>query len=271
MIEALTLAASVLGLLIGSFLNVVIYRIPLGESIVMPASACPSCKYKISWFENLPIVSWIFLKGRCSNCGSKISIRYALVEALTALVFGLVTYIFLESNPGLDAANVTELLALLVFFSCGIALAFIDLDHFRLPTKIIVFGAVSITALLLLTAANRAEWAPFQMALIGAASLFAFFGVVHLIVPSGMGRGDVNLAGLIGLQLGWYGLGTLMVGAFLGFLLGATFGIALMVTAGKSRKTKIPFGPWMILGAWTGLWFGEQIWLWYLSLNGIFA
>ena len=237
MLEAL---AALLGLLVGSFLNVVIYRVPRGESVVHPRSRCPGCGYELAWYDNVPVLSWLLLRGRCRRCRAPISARYPLVEALTAVVFGLLAWRF---------AATWQLPAFLYLGAVGVALAFIDLDTKRLPDVLTLPSYVVGGALLLLPAALDGSWSAYLRAWLGALALFAFYFLLAFIYPAGMGFGDVKLAGVLGLYLGWLGWGVLVVGGFLGFLLGGLIGGGLMIVRRAGRKSKIPFGPFMILGA----------------------
>lgn len=248
---------TVLGLLIGSFLNVVVWRVPRGESVAHPPSACPSCGHRIRSRDNVPVVSWLLLRGRCRDCGALIAKRYPLVEAGTAVLFGLTAWF--------TGASWT-LPALLYLVAIAVALTLIDLDVFRLPDAIVLPSYVVGAALLLL--ADLAPDGSLDVdaairALVGAAAMFAFY---FLLMLRGMGFGDVKLAGLLGLYLGWFGWGALVVGAFGAFLLGGLFSIGLLIGRRAGRKSRVPFGPWMISGAIVGVVVGEPIWSAYLSL-----
>jgi len=269
-------AVGVLGLLIGSFLNVVIYRVPAGKSIVSPPSACPSCGARIRPGDNVPVVSWIALRGRCRNCAAPISRRYPLVELATGVLFASVAAWMLSRSSESTfvaattlAAFLIELAAFLYFSAIGVALFMIDLDTRRLPNAIVlpsyVVGAV------LLAAAGLVDFRPDQLigAAIGGAAMFAFYFALAFAYPGGMGFGDVKLAGVLGLYLGWTGWGALVVGAFAAFLLGGVFSILIVSLRGAGRKTAIPFGPWMIAGAFVGIFFGEGIARNYLSFTGL--
>lgn len=242
--------ALVFGLVIGSFLNVVIWRVPRGESIVTPGSACPSCGHEIRAYDNIPLLSWLILRGRCRDCGEPISPRYPIVELTTGLLFVLMTW-----NFGLTG----ELPAYLYFAAVGVALALIDLDTRRLPNVIVLPSYVVAGLLLLLPAIVDGRWNDYLNAWLGALALFAFYFLLAFVYPAGMGFGDVKLAGVLGLYLGWLGWGPLIVGAFLGFLLGALVGGGLMLAKRAGRKTAIPFGPFMIAGALIAVVFGQSL------------
>lgn len=240
----------ILGLVIGSFLNVVIWRVPRGESIVSPPSACPNCHHEIRAYDNIPVVSWLVLRGKCRDCGHPISARYPLVELGTGLLFAVMAGVF-----GLS----WELPAYLYFAAIAVALALIDVDVRRLPNAITLPSYAVAGVLLLVPAAIEGRWSDYVTAWLGALALFAFYFLLAFVYPAGMGFGDVKLAGVIGLYLGWLGWGPLLVGAFLGFLLGAVFGIVLMAIGRGGRKTKIPFGPYMLAGALIAVIWGQTL------------
>ena len=254
------LFACALGLLIGSFLNVVIWRVPRGRSIVSPPSACPSCGHPVRRRDNVPVLSWLVLRGRCRDCAEPISVRYPLVEAGTALLF-----------VGVAARFGTgwELPAYLYLAAIGLALALIDIDVHRLPNALVLPSYPVLAGLLTLASANPgggADWAALGRAALAGAVLFAFYGLLVVVYPRGMGLGDVKLAGVLGLALGWLGWGSLLVGAFAAFLIGGVFSIVLLATGRANRKTAIPFGPWMVLGAFVGIAVGEPLWSAYLAI-----
>ena len=274
MIAVLLVLAAILGGAVGSFLNVVIWRVPRGESVVSPPSHCPHCDAGIRKRDNVPVLSWLVLRGKCRDCGGPISPRYPLVELATSIAVTLVALGF--SAPLLDAtttaAAFSAILALVAFAYLAvisIALTLIDIDVFRLP-NVIVLPAYLVGAVLL-TASSLLAGDPAQLlrAAIGAAALFAFYFAAVLVYPGGMGFGDVKLAGVLGLFLAWLGWGELAVGAFAAFLLGGVFGIVLLAVKRAGRKTRIPFGPWMLGGAWVGIVVGEPVANWYLSLFGL--
>lgn len=265
--------AGLLGLAIGSFLNVVVYRVPAGRSLT-PDSACPKCGTAIRKRDNIPVLSWLLLRGRCRGCAQPISPRYPLVEAFTAVAFVLVTARFgpavAEAATGADAvAGALELVAFLALTAVSIALALIDLDTHRLPNVIVLPALLSGIVLLGAAALVRGDLTALAGALLGGAGLFALYLVLALISRGGMGMGDVKLASVLGLYLGFLGWGSLLVGAFAAFVFGGVFGLALMLIRRAGRKTAIPFGPWMILGAWLGVFAGELIARSYFGAVGV--
>lgn len=265
----------VLGALVGSFLNVVAYRVPLRRSVVSPPSACPSCGARIRARDNVPVVSWLVLGGRCRDCRARISPRYPLVELVTAVAFGLVAWWALASGmldpdaaPARLAAGVLALVAFLFLAAVSIALALIDLDSHLLPNRI-VLPALAVGAVLLGASALLAgEPGQLLRALAGMLALGAFYAIVAFAYPGGMGFGDVKLALVIGLHLAWVGWGALVVGAFAAFLLGALWGIGLIATRRAGRRSRMPFGPWMLAGAWIGLVAGDTVMGAYLGAAG---
>lgn len=255
---------AVLGALIGSFLNVVVWRVPQGLSIVRPPSACPWCGHEIAWYDNIPIVSYLILGGRCRSCGAHISLRYPLVEAATAVAFALVGW-------GAYAAWYPAALlpALLYWAAIGIALTLIDLDHHRLP-NVIVLPSYIVTAVLLVGASLiTGDYGRLLTAAIGCAALFALYWILAVAYPDGMGFGDVKLAGALGMLLGWLGWAPLIVGGFAAFVLGGLVGAVMMIGRRATRKSRIPFGPFMLGGAAVGVSVGSAIADLYLTVTGI--
>lgn len=259
-VALLVIFAALFGLAIGSFLNVVVWRVPRGESVAVPPSACPRCGHRIRARDNVPVLSWLLLRGRCRDCSAPISARYPLVEGGTAALFALLAWV---TGPS------WVLPALLYLAAVAVALALIDLDVQRLPDAIVLPSYLVGAALLALASWNpggESDWSALLRALIGAAALFAFYFAAALVYPAGMGLGDVKLAGVLGMYLAWFGWGAFAVGAFAAFLLGGLFAIGLMVARRAGRKSGIPFGPWMLAGAFCGLLAGEMLWDSYLGL-----
>lgn len=266
--------AGVFGALIGSFLNVVVWRVPRGESLSHPASHCPNCDHPIRPWDNIPLISWLVLRAKCRDCGAPISVRYPLVELGTALFFAAVAWWGVASGElgsllGSPAGVLIGLVGFLYLAAISIALAIIDLETQRLP-NVIVLPAYVVGALLLAASAILGGQPEVLLgAGIGMAALFLFYFLLVLIYPKGMGLGDVKLAGVLGLYLGFLGWGQLAVGAFGAFVLGGVFSIVLLIIGRAGRKTRVPFGPWMLAGAWVGIFSGEQVSTWYLGLFGL--
>lgn len=246
----LLVPCAVFGLLIGSFLNVVVWRVPRGESVVSPPSACPQCAHEIRARDNVPVLSWLVLRGRCRDCSAPISARYPAVELSCGALFAVMALRF-----GLD----WELPAYLYFAAVGLALALIDLDTKRLPDALTLPSWGLSGALLALAAVLGDHPGALLRAVVAALAVGLFYFVVWFVYPAGMGFGDVKLAPVVGAYLGWVSYGATVVGVFLGFLYGAVVGIGVMLAAKGGRKTKIPFGPFMLAGALTGILFGQQI------------
>ena len=271
---AAAIGVGIFGLVIGSFLNVVIYRVPNGMSLVRPASTCPKCGSAIKGYDNVPVLSWLLLRGKCRNCKSGISARYPAVEVGTAVFFAVVAAVLTATvvanpTPAATVAQVIQIAAFLYLSAVTVALTMIDIDTHTLPNSIVLPGY--IVGIVMFTAASviGGDYTSLIRAGIGMVGLGAIYFVIALIYPGGMGFGDVKLAGVLGLFLGWTGWGALAVGAFSAFLLGGLFGIGLIIFRGAKRKSGIPFGPWMLGGAWLGVFFGNQIWNGYLSLMGL--
>ncbi|MGN7797902.1 prepilin peptidase [Leifsonia sp. 22587] len=263
---------AVFGSLIGSFLNVVVYRVPAGMSLMRPASACPICGSRIRPHDNVPVLSWLLLRGRCRDCGTRIPVRYPLVELGTAALFAVVAFAFLVPLrvPGRPlAATILELLAWLWLAAVTIALSIIDIETHRLPDRIVIPTAVAIAALLTAAAAVEGDWWRLGQAGIGAAALGGFYLLLAFVRPGAMGLGDVKLAGVLGLALGWAGWAQLAVGAFAAFVLGGVFSLVFVLAKRVDRKGGIPFGPWMLAGAWVGMFFGAQLVATYFAVIGL--
>ncbi|NIJ05295.1 prepilin peptidase [Frigoribacterium faeni] len=263
-----------LGLLIGSFLNVVVYRVPAGMSISSPPSACPGCHAPIKAYDNVPVLSWLALRGRCRSCRTAISARYPVVELATGGFFALVaavvwpwTAVPTEAAP--LVAALLELVAFLWLAGASVALAIIDVEHHRLPDAIVLPSYAVGLVLLGASSALSGEWDALLRGVVGMAALFLFYLALALVKPGAMGLGDVKLAGVLGLWLGWLGWGELVVGAFAAFLLGGLFSIVLLATRRAQRTGGIPFGPWMLAGAWAGVLVGGMVAASYLQLLSV--
>jgi leader peptidase (prepilin peptidase)/N-methyltransferase len=240
--------AGALGAVVGSFFNVVAYRLPAGQSLATPGSRCPSCSTPIKPYDNVPVLGWLALRGRCRACRKPISIRYPLVELLTA---GLAVSVVLVKHSAHDIVLGLMLVAVLV------PVSLIDLDHRIIPNKITLPAAIAAVVAGL---ALRPSGVPEQL-IGGAAGGIAFF-VIVLAYPRGMGMGDVKLAGVMGLYLGR----SIAPALFAGVLAGALAGVVVMARLGvsKGRKTAVPFGPFLALGGIVGLLAGPAIVHWYV-------
>lgn len=258
------ITATVFGALIGSFLNVIVWRVPQGMSIVRPGSACPNCEHALAWYDNVPVLSWLLLGARCRYCREPISARYPLVELATAASFG---GIVMGAYAGVVPA--VTLPVLLYWAAVGIALALIDLDHHRLPLVIVTPSYVVTAVLLLLASVLTGDYSRLLVAGIGLLALGGLYLALALTKPGAMGGGDVRLAGVLGMLLGWFGVPELIVGGFSAFLIGGVVGVALMLARRAGRKSGIPFGPSMLAGAAVGIFAGAPLSHLYLSLVGL--
>jgi leader peptidase (prepilin peptidase)/N-methyltransferase len=253
----LLVVIGVLGLAVGSFLNVVTHRLPREGSLLRPGSSCPRCRQRIRPWHNLPVLGWLLLRGRCAQCRQGISARYPLVELGTSLLFVAVAARF-GATPALAAY--------LYLAAVAVALAVIDLDVRRLPDAIVLPSYLVGAALILAAAAARADWRPAGRGVMAMAALSALYLALALLYPGGMGLGDVKLAGLLGLFLGWLGWSPVWVGTFAGFLLGGLVSAVLLATRRANRTTAIPFGPFMLAGAMLALFIAGPVAAWYGSL-----
>jgi len=240
--------AGVMGAMVGSFLNVVVYRLPRGQSLITPPSRCPGCETPIKPFHNVPVFGWLWLRGRCRSCHTSISARYPIVEALSAAI--AVAVVATKHSPH-DLALGLGLVAVLV------PVALIDFDHRIIPNKITAPAALLAVILGL---ATKPAGVPEQLiAGAGAAAFLLFFVLAY---PRGMGMGDVKLAGVLGLFLGRY----VAIALLGGVLAGTVAGVVVMARLGveRGRKTAVPFGPFLALGGLLALFAGSAIWHWYL-------
>jgi leader peptidase (prepilin peptidase)/N-methyltransferase len=241
---------SLLGLAVGSFLNVVIYRVPLGQSVVSPRSACRSCGTPIAERDNVPVVSWVLLRGRCRACDEPISIRYPLVELACAGLFAGTAARF-----GYDWA----LPAFLALFAGLLALSCIDIERMILPKKVVYPMSVLVAGLLLMAAALTGRWHNLLMGVICAVGWFVVFYLMFVISPPLLGFGDVRLAPVLGLALGWLGPRFVLLGFFAANLIGASVGIALIVTRRMTRQQQLPYGVFLALGCAVAVFAGPEI------------
>jgi leader peptidase (prepilin peptidase)/N-methyltransferase len=236
------------GLVIGSFLNVVIHRVPLKQSIIWPPSRCPSCGAEIPARDNIPMFSYLILRGRCRNCKARISSRYPVVEVLTGLFFGLAAYEF-ELSVALVSA--------LVLISVLVVLAGTDLEHQLLPNVIV--GPAAVVGFALSVFGDPARWWVYLVSAVGVAmGLFA----LALLYPGGMGMGDVKMGGMLGTFLGPYAA----LAVFVGALVGALVGGVLMVAGRIRRRSALPFGAFLAFAGLFTLFVGQDVWEWYLRM-----
>jgi leader peptidase (prepilin peptidase)/N-methyltransferase len=249
----LLVLAGVLGLAVGSFLNVCIYRLPRRQSLVHPPSRCPRCGRGLSWSDNIPVVSWLALRGRCRQCGEPIAAQYPIVEIVTAVLFVAVVVL---------TPTVPLIVSRLVLGSALIVLFMIDLEHQILPNVITLPGIAVGLALSLLAPPGIVDAA--IGAALGAGVLYAIAAGYYLVrKEEGMGMGDVKMLAMIGAFLGWQSvLLTLVLSSFSGALIG----IALLATSRGSMRYALPFGTFLALGAFVAMLSGDAIFTWYLGL-----
>jgi leader peptidase (prepilin peptidase)/N-methyltransferase len=238
------------GLAIGSFLNVVIYRVPLGKSLVSPRSACPACGTQLAERDNIPVLSWLLLRGRCRTCHEPISARYPLVELACAALFA-----GLAARFGYNWA----LPAYLVLFAGLLALSVIDVETLKLPKVIVWPLSVAVAALFVLAAAITGQWHFLWVGVISGAIWFAVFFLMNLASPRMLGFGDVRLAPVLGLALGWLGWRYVVLGFFAANLIGAVIGIALIASKRISRQQQIPYGVFLALGCAVAVFAGTEL------------
>lgn len=257
MLAFVVAASAVFGLAIGSFLNVVIARVPVGASVVRPPSRCPGCKVEIAWRDNIPVVGWLLLRGRCRACDQPISLRYPIIEVLTAAVFASAAARFGTDDLG-------ALPAFCVWGAGLIALSAIDLDHHRLPNRVLYPTGFLAGGLLIAASGAAGEWRSLLDAALGGLVGFGFFFIVWLVAPAKMGYGDVRLSALNGILLGWLSVGHVGVAILLGSATASVVGILLIALHRAGRATPIPFGPFLAFGAWAAFLAGGPIIEWYL-------
>ena len=235
------------GLIVGSFLNVVICRLPVGNSVVVPASNCPECRQRLAWFEMVPLLSYLGQRGKCRHCGQAIPLQYPLVELATGVSY-LALFLLLGLQP--------KLLTSLVFVSLCIPIVVIDLHHQIIPDQLNLWGAV----MGLLAAA--VSHAAFLDVLAGGLAGGVIMLLIAIVSRGGMGGGDIKMMAWIGLFLG---LKMTMLALFLSFIVGGLASLFLILSGRKRRKDFIPFGPFLAVGGFTACVFGPAILAWYVQ------
>ncbi len=249
-LSVLIIYCALLGLIVGSFLNVVIYRVPRQLSVVRPRSACPTCAAPIAPRDNVPLVSWLVLHGRCRHCATSISIRYPLVEVSTALLFAGAAARF-----GYHA----ELPAMLILLAGLLALAVIDAEQLLLPRRVVYPMTVMLVVALAGASAVDNDWHRLLVAAIAGASWYTVFFLINLASPRSLGFGDVRLALPLGFGLGWLGPWYAVLGFFAANLIGAVIGVLLIATKRIARRQPIPYGVFLALGAAVAVYAGEPL------------
>ncbi|MDD2580549.1 MAG: prepilin peptidase [Desulfuromonadaceae bacterium] len=248
--------AFVFGMIVGSFLNVCICRLPKDESIVSPPSHCPVCSYQIRWYDNIPLLSYLFLKGKCRGCGTRISIQYPLVELLNGL---LTMFLFLRFGPTLAFATLFLLCCALV------VITFIDIEHQIIPDEISLPGIV--VGFILSFFIPGHSWLNSLLGILlgGGSLLLVAYAYQRLTGKEGMGGGDIKLLAMMGAFLGWKSVPFII---FASSLVGSLVGVSIMLVQKKNSKLAIPFGPYLALGALLYIFYGNALIRWYLGLSG---
>lgn len=256
MVALAAVGGAVYGLIVGSFLNVVAHRIPTGASVVRPPSACPKCQEPIKPRHNIPVISWFALRGKCASCGEPISARYPIVEATVAFLFAMTPIVIGVS---------WVLVAYWWFAGISFVLILTDLDHHRIPNRILYPGVVAGAVLLSAGALIDGDLGALGRAYLGAGAYFAFLLAVALIAKGGLGFGDVKLAVLLGMFTAYQSWRELIVAVAAAVFIGGAVAIVLLAARRKGRKDAIAFGPSMVLGSYVALAAGTQIADWYLG------
>jgi leader peptidase (prepilin peptidase) / N-methyltransferase len=242
--------AVVAGLVIGSFLTVVVDRVPRGESVVAPPSRCGSCGLRLGPLDLVPVLSWAALRGRCRQCGAKIGIEPIVLELTTATLFVLMAIRFDDMRAAIPAYCILS--------ATLVAQSWIDLRTQRLPREITYTGMVLGGIALVIAAIVLDEPERIWMAALGAAIALVTMWLIYKLSRGGMGDGDVRLAPLLGMFLGWINPGIVLPGLFFGFVAGAVVGVALMAVSRVGRRTAVPFGPFLALGTIVGIFVGQH-------------
>lgn len=256
---------AILGLIIGSFLNVCIYRIPVNKSIISPPSSCGSCQKRLVAIDLIPVLSYIMQKGKCRYCGAKFSARYAIVEILTSIIFTVLFYKY-HSNILIYSFYVYFMAVLIVVF-------FIDLDHKIIPYRLVIAGLVGGIMIFIYNVFNPVDiysddkwWNPLVGMLSGSGFLFlvALIGLLIYKTDDAMGMGDVNIFLPIGLFLGWR---LTLLTLFIAVIIAGIVSLILLISRIKGRKDGIPFGPFIVTGVFISFMWGNNILNWYLSIG----
>ncbi|MDD2898477.1 MAG: prepilin peptidase [Desulfuromonadaceae bacterium] len=254
--EIFPYAAFVFGAVVGSFLNVCICRMPLNESIVSPPSHCPHCSYQICWYDNIPILSYLLLRGKCRGCGTHISFQYPLVELLNGV---LSLFLFIRFGPTLAFAT------LFLFCSALVVITFIDIEYQIIPDEISLSGIIVGFVLSFFLKGHTWLNSLFGILLGGGSLLLVAYSYQRLTGKEGMGGGDIKLLAMMGAFLGWKAVPFII---FASSLVGSVVGVSIMLFQKKDSKLAIPFGPYLAFGAILYIFYGRPLIRWYLGLSG---
>ncbi len=257
--------AGIFGLLFGSFGNVVIHRVPAGQSVATPPSACPQCQTPISPRDNIPLLSWALLRGRCRTCAKPISARYPAIELASGLLFAAVGYWLASMSP----PDYWALPGMLLYVWMLLIVSAIDYETRRIPNALTYPLTPALLILLVGACLLNGEPGRIVSVLVGGVGAFAFLLLLAFINPRGMGMGDVKYAAFLGMGLGYVGLGNVVVGMFGAFLLGSVVSIVLIATKLRTRKDMVPFGPFLSAGAFLALLYGQALIRTYLDAVGL--
>lgn len=250
------LFACVFGMVVGSFLNVCICRMPKNESIVSPPSHCPDCSYQIRWYDNIPLFSYLLLRGKCRGCGVHISLQYPLVELLNGI---LSLFLFLRFGPTFSFA------VLFLFCSALVVITFIDIEHQIIPDEISLSGIVAGFVLSFFIRGHSWQNSLLGILLGGGSLLLVAYAYQRLTGKDGMGGGDIKLLAMMGAFLGWKAVPFII---FTSSLVGSLIGVSIMLFQKKDSKLAIPFGPYLAFGAVLYIFYGKPLIRWYLGVSG---
>lgn len=254
-VAVLTIFAFLFGAVVGSFLNVCIFRLPKEESVVSPPSHCTRCGYVIRWYDNIPILSYLFLRGKCRSCGEPISLQYPLVELINGL---LSLFLFLKFGPGFP------FVVLFVLCSALVVITFIDLEHQVIPDVITLPGIVAGFVISFFIPSLGWLNSLIGILLGGGSLLLVAYGYQAIAKKEGMGGGDIKLLAMMGAFLGWKAVPFII---FASSLVGSVVGVTVMLVQKKDAKLAIPFGPFLAGGAILYIFFGKPLIHWYLNLG----
>lgn len=253
--------ATIFGALFGSFLNVVVYRVPAGESL-MGRSHCPKCSHPIRAYDNVPVFGWFFLRGKCRDCKESISWRYPAVEAFTAASFGFIA--FWQGEVSLT------LLLLLIYAFFTIALALIDIDTMRLPDALLLPGTIILTVGLTVVSIINMDFSSLWRGVIAGFLMTLLYGAVWFFSGGrGLGFGDVKMAFMLGIMTGFFSWDAAVVAFIAAWMTGGFYAIFAIIAGRAKKGSHIPFGPFLLLGSWIGIIWGTDITQWYLSFMGL--